>query len=74
MNSYIVNFATYVFAMIGFIVLILFVYKKAMSYEDAEEYIISQSGEAFDPKVVNTFMNVKEKLRNINEKYKESDV
>ena len=31
MNSYIVNFATYVFAMIGFIVLILFVYKKAMS-------------------------------------------
>ncbi len=31
MNSYIVNFATYVFAMIGFIVLILYVYKKAMS-------------------------------------------
>ncbi len=31
MNGYIVNFATYVFAMIGFIVLILYVYKKAMS-------------------------------------------
>ena len=30
MNGYIVNFTTYVFAMIGFIVLILFVYKKAM--------------------------------------------
>ena len=30
MNGYIVNFATYVFAMIGFIVLVLFVYKKAM--------------------------------------------
>lgn len=48
------------------------VYKKAMSYEEAEEYIISQSGKAFDPKVVNVFMNVKEKLRNINEKYKEN--
>lgn len=48
------------------------VYKKAMSYEDAEEYIISQSGKAFDPKVVNAFMNVKENLRNINEKYKEN--
>ncbi len=30
MNSYIVNFATYTLAMIGFIVLLLFVYKKAM--------------------------------------------
>lgn len=30
MNGYIVNFATYVLAMIGFIVLVLFVYKKAM--------------------------------------------
>lgn len=30
MNSYIVNFATYTLAMVGFIVLILFVYKKAM--------------------------------------------
>ena len=48
------------------------VYKKAMSYEDAEEYIISQSGKAFDPKIVNTFMNVKENLRNINERYKEN--
>lgn len=48
------------------------VYKKAMSYEEAEEYIISQSGKAFDPKVVNVFMNVKGKLRSINEKYKEN--
>ena len=47
------------------------VYKKAMNYEEAEQYIISQSGKAFDPKVVNVFMNVKEKLKNINEKYKE---
>lgn len=31
MNSYIINFTTYVFAMIGFIVLILYVYKKAMN-------------------------------------------
>ena len=47
------------------------VYKDAMSYEEAEQYIISQSGKAFDSKVVNVFMNVKEKLREINEKYKE---
>ena len=47
------------------------VYKKAISYEEAEQYIISQSGEAFDPRVVNVFMNVKDKLKNINEKYKE---
>ena len=47
------------------------VYKKAISYDEAEQYIISQSGEAFDPRVVNVFMNVKDKLKNINEKYKE---
>lgn len=47
------------------------VYKKAMSYEEAEDYIISQSGKAFDPKVVNVFINVKSKLKNINEKYRE---
>lgn len=47
------------------------VYKKAMPYEEAEQYIISQSGKAFDPKVVNIFLNVKDKLKNINEKYKE---
>ena len=47
------------------------VYKEAMSYEEAEEYIVSQSGKAFDPKVVNIFLNVKDKLKNINEKYKE---
>lgn len=47
------------------------VYKKAMSYKEAEDYIISQSGKAFDPKVVNVFINVKSKLKNINEKYRE---
>ena len=47
------------------------VYKKAMSYEVAEEYIISQSGKAFDPKIVNIFMNAKSKLRDVNEKYRE---
>ncbi len=47
------------------------VYKKAMSYEEAEEYIISQSGKAFDPRVVNIFVNVKSELRNINEKYRD---
>lgn len=47
------------------------IYRNAMSYEEAEEYIISQSGKAFDPKIVNIFMNVKSKLRSINEKYRE---
>ena len=47
------------------------IYKDAMPYEEAEEYIISQSEKAFDPKAVNVFMKVKEKLRKINEKYKE---
>ena len=47
------------------------IYKKAMPYEEAEEYIISQSEKAFDPKVVNVFMNVREKIKNINERYKE---
>ena len=47
------------------------VYKKAIPYKEAEEYIVSQSGKAFDPKVVNAFLNVKEKLRDVNEKYKE---
>jgi len=47
------------------------VYKKAIPYEEAEQYIVSQSGKAFDPKLVNIFLNVKDKLKNINEKYKE---
>lgn len=47
------------------------VYKDAMNYEEAEEYIISQSDKAFDPKIVNIFMNAKNKLREINEKYRE---
>lgn len=47
------------------------VYKDAMSYEEVEKYIISQSDKAFDPKIVNVFMNVKQNLRDINEKYKE---
>ena len=37
------------------------VYKKAMSYEEAEKYIISQSGKAFDAKIVNIIMNAKSK-------------
>ena len=48
------------------------VYKKAMPYEEAEEYIISQSGKAFDPRVVNVFINVKSKLKDINEQYRDN--
>lgn len=47
------------------------VYKKAMPYSEVEDYIISQSGKAFDPKIVNVFVNSKEKLKSINEQYKE---
>lgn len=47
------------------------VYKKAMDYKQAEEYIISESGKSFDPKIVNIFVNVKSELRKINEKYRE---
>ena len=47
------------------------IYKDAMPYNEVEEYIISQSEKIFDPKVVNVFINVKEKLKEINEKYKE---
>ena len=47
------------------------VYKKAMPYSEVEDYIISQSGKAFDPKIVNIFINSKEKLKAINEQYKE---
>ena len=47
------------------------VYKKAMDYKEAEEYIISESGKSFDPKIVNVFVNVKSELRRINEKYRE---
>ena len=47
------------------------VYKKALSFSEVEDYIISQSGKAFDPKIVNIFINSKEKLKAINEQYKE---
>lgn len=37
MNSYIMHFATYTFAMIGFIVIVLFVYKKTMYSQSSNE-------------------------------------
>lgn len=37
MNSYIMHFATYTFAMIGFIVIVLFVYKKTMYSQSNNE-------------------------------------
>lgn len=48
------------------------VYKKAMPYEDAEAFIISQAGTAFDPKVINIFSMVKDELRKINEDNKDT--
>ena len=47
------------------------VYKEAMPYDEVEKYIVSQSGVYFDPKVVNIFLNIKDKLKEINEKYRE---
>lgn len=47
------------------------IYKKAMPYEEAEKYIISQNEIAFAPKIINIFILVKETLKEINEKYKD---
>lgn len=50
------------------------VYKKAMPYEEAEEYIISQSGKAFDPKVINIFRLVKDDFKRINNENKDNTI
>ena len=47
------------------------VYKPALPYEEINEYIVSQSGKAFDPKVVNIYTLVKDKMIEINEAYKD---
>lgn len=47
------------------------VYKKAMPYDEVEEYIESQSGKAFDPKIINIFRLAKAQLRRINEANKD---
>lgn len=49
------------------------VYKKAMPYEEVEEFMNAQSGKSFDPKVVNIFLLVKDELRAINEQYKDTN-
>ncbi len=49
------------------------VYKKAMPYEEVEEFMNSQSGKSFDPKVVNIFLLVKDELKAINEQYKDTN-
>lgn len=47
------------------------VYKKALPYEEVEQYIQEQSGKAFDPKIVNVFMLVKDEIKKINEANKD---
>ena len=47
------------------------VYKKAMPYDEVEQFMKDQSGKAFDPKVVNIFLLVKDKLQQINEENKD---
>ena len=42
------------------------VYKKAMPPKEVEEYIVSQSGTAFDPKLINVFLLAKDELARIN--------
>ncbi|MBQ9279891.1 MAG: response regulator [Clostridia bacterium] len=49
------------------------VYKPALPYEEIDEYIKSQSGKAFDPKVVNIYSMVKDKMIEINEAYKDQE-
>ena len=48
------------------------VYKKAMPYDEVEQFMKNQSGKAFDPKVVNIFLLVKDKLQQINEENKDT--
>jgi adenylate cyclase len=40
-------------------------YKDAYSYEKAETIIINESGKHFDPKIVNAFINIKDKFKYI---------
>ena len=47
------------------------IYKKAMPYEEVEEFVKAQSGKHFDPKVVNIFLLVKDELKRINEENKD---
>lgn len=47
------------------------VYKKALPYDEVEQFMKDQSGKAFDPKVVNIFLLVKDKLKQINEENKD---
>ena len=49
------------------------VYKKAMPYEEVEEFMKAQSGKSFDPKVVNIFLILKDELKAINEQYKDTN-
>ena len=47
------------------------VYKPALPYNEVEEYIVSESGKFFDPKVVNVFLLIKDRLKQINEENKD---
>ena len=49
------------------------IYKKAMPYEEVEEFMKSQIGKSFDPKVVNVFLLVKDELKRINEENKDTN-
>lgn len=49
------------------------VYKKAMLPEEVEEYIVSQSGKAFDPKAINVFLLAKDNLARINRENQNKD-
>lgn len=49
------------------------VYKKAMPPEEVEKYIVSQSGKAFDPKLINVFLLAKDDLARINRENQNKD-
>ena len=48
-------------------------YKKAMPPNEVEEYIVGQSGKAFDPKMINIFLLAKDDLARINRENQNKD-
>jgi len=49
------------------------VYKEAYSYEEAENFIIKESGKAFNPVIVEAFKELRGEFRKISERYKEEE-
>ncbi len=46
-------------------------YKRAWSHEEAATYLQDQSGKAFDPQLLETFLGLLTEIRQVNEKYRD---